>query len=438
MTSFNSFRRTRFSDIPRSIDIPVSAGDEDEDDENAVVEVDPDMLPEDPTELCTLLENERSPRQYWMYIALAYAKHSKVDIAIEIITKGLQAKAHEPVEKLPLLHLLTWLYLQRSREAARNVAGMDVSHYLLQSMLKPETYIEGTALISEAKTKDHYLQLATQALNESSRLDPSASISTLARGVFAVFKASVSATSDRNHHLENAAKIFDDAVRASRAQNMFAVMGKARILYAKKRYDKALEAYQEVLTKRPDMDPDPRLGIGLCFWHLGHKDDALLAWERALELDPDSKVAHILIALYYLHVTSGLSEYDPEFINNYRQVIDHTQKAYKLDKNFPLACTTFASHFFVKKGYPQCESLAKKAIEYSDVSAVTADGWYLLARKSHAEGEWERALGYYRRSDSMREGYLPAKMGIGQVQVLMKGFSSLTCKKSISHSDMGV
>ncbi|KAG0126328.1 hypothetical protein HOY82DRAFT_570367 [Tuber indicum] len=393
--------RARFSDIPRSIDIPVSAGDEDEDDENAVVEVDPDALPEDPTELCTLLENERSPKQYWMYIALAYAKHDKVDIAIEIITKGLQAKTHEPMaERLPMLHLLTWLYLERSREAAKNVA-------------------EGSALISEAKTKDHYLQLATQILNESSRLDPASTLVTLARGVYSVFKASVG-TVDKNTHMDNAAKIFDDAVRTSRATNMLAIMGRARVLYGKGRYERALESYQEVLTKRPDMDPDPRIGIGLCCWHLGHKDDALVAWERALELDPNSKYAQILKALYHLHVTSNLSEYDPEFINNYRLVIEHTQKAFKLDKQFPLACTTFASHFFIKKGYSQCELLAKKAIEYSDVAAVTADGWFSLARKAHVEGEYEKALGHYKRSDALREGYLPAKLGIGQVQILMK------------------
>lgn len=413
--------RARFSDIPRSIDIPVSAGDEDEDDENAVVEVDPDMLPEDPTELCTLLENERSPKQYWMYIALAYAKHDKVDIAIEIIAKGLQAKTHEPMaERLPMLHLLTWLYLERSREAAKNVAGMNMSQYFLESMLNPHTRAEGSALISEAKTKDHYLQLATQILNESSRLDPASTLVTLARGVYSIFKASVG-TVDKNTHMDNAAKIFDDAVRTSRATNMLAIMGRARVLYGKGRYERALESYQEVLTKRPDMDPDPRIGIGLCCWHLGHKDDALVAWERALELDPNSKYAHILKALYHLHVTSSLSEYDPEFINNYRLVIEHTQKAFKLDKQFPLACTTFASHFFIKRGYSQCELLAKKAIEYSDVAAVTADGWFSLARKAHVEGEYEKALGHYKRSDALREGYLPAKLGIGQVQILMKG-----------------
>jgi RNA polymerase-associated protein CTR9 len=121
----STFRRPRFADIPASIDIPVSAGDDDEDDETAVVEVDPDALPDDPTELCTLLENENSPRRFWMHIALSYAKHEKVDIAIEIMTKGLQARhsSADRNEKLPMLNCLTWLFLQRSREASKSAAG---------------------------------------------------------------------------------------------------------------------------------------------------------------------------------------------------------------------------------------------------------------------------------------------------------------------------
>jgi len=124
----STLRRKRFADIPASIDIPVSAGDDDEDDETAVVEVDPDALPDDPTELCTLLENENSPRRFWMHIALAYAKHNKVETAIEIMTKGLQARASitDRNEKLPMLNCLTWLFLQRSREAGRTGAGSTV------------------------------------------------------------------------------------------------------------------------------------------------------------------------------------------------------------------------------------------------------------------------------------------------------------------------
>lgn len=284
------------------------------------------------------------------------------------------------------------------------------------------TVVDGSGYPSEAKnTKENYLQLATQTLNESTRLDPSATINSLARGIYSIFKSSAQNINERNHHLDQAMKIFDDAIRSSRGGNMLATMGKGRVLYGRKRYDKALECYQEVLLKRPDMDPDPRIGIGMCFWSLGFKDDARMAWERSLEIDPDSKVAHSLMAAYYLNVTSSLSEYDPEWMNNYRQVIDHTQKAYKLDKNFPMACTTFASHFFSKKGYQQCETLARKAIEYSDVAGVTSDGYYILGRKAHAEGQYEQAKQNYIQSDKAREGgWLPAKIGLGQVQVLMK------------------
>jgi RNA polymerase-associated protein CTR9 len=284
---------------------------------------------------------------------------------------------------------------------------------------------DASGYAAEAKTKESYLQLATQTLNESTRLDPSAAVNSLARGIYSIFKASSQNPNERNHHLETAQKIFDDAIRNSRGGNMLALMGKARVLYARKRYDKALECYQEVLLKRPDMDPDPRIGIGMCFWMLGHKEDAKMAWERTLEIDPDSKVAHSLMAAYYLHVTSTTKEHDPSWMNNYRQVIDHTQKAYKLDKNFPMACTAFASHFFSKKGYQQCESLAKRAIEFSDVAGVTSDGWYILGRKAHAEGELATALSCYRKSDQAREGgWLPAKIGVGQVQVLMKDIPS--------------
>ena len=66
---------------------------------------------------------------------------------------------------------------------------------------------------------------------------------------------------------------------------MMALLGKARANFSLGKYAEALEGYQEVLSGRPDLiDPDPRIGIGCCFWMLGFKDDAKVAWERALEL----------------------------------------------------------------------------------------------------------------------------------------------------------
>ena len=49
------------------------------------------------------------------------------------------------------------------------------------------------------------------------------------------------------------------------------------------------------------MQPDPRIGIGQCFWHLKMKSDALAAWQRALELVlPLKKPANIVETDQYI------------------------------------------------------------------------------------------------------------------------------------------
>lgn len=110
----------RFSDIPRAMDIPVSSGDIEE-----AVEVDLEDLMDDPTELCTLLENENVAKNYWMTIALAYAKQQKLDHALDIISKGLGAlsRGGKPEDRLALLSSKCWLHLLQCREAPRLKPG---------------------------------------------------------------------------------------------------------------------------------------------------------------------------------------------------------------------------------------------------------------------------------------------------------------------------
>ena len=114
----------RFSDIPLAIDIPVSGGDDEE-----AVEVNLEELLDDPTELCTLLENENVAKGYWMTIALAYAKQHKLDHAIEMLNKGLGTlKNGKQEDKLSLLCAVCWLYLWKCREAPRTIPGEILLH----------------------------------------------------------------------------------------------------------------------------------------------------------------------------------------------------------------------------------------------------------------------------------------------------------------------
>ncbi|KAI1828235.1 hypothetical protein F4861DRAFT_173188 [Xylaria intraflava] len=401
--------RKRFSDIPGTIEVPVQ-----EDDDFINVEIDLNNLVDDPTELCDMFENEHTARLYWMTIALAYAKQNKTDRAIEVLNRGSNAMQDTtPVEKLSLISCVCWMYLRKSREAPRVAA-------------------EG-ALLSEAKTKDYYLQLATSSLNEASRINPAFPPLFLARGVLQLLKASLQAPSKaassgpidqaKADILKGALKAFEQASKVSHGKNMLAVMGKARALYGLGNYKDALTTYQDVLQKTPDLvDPDPRIGIGCCLWQLGYKDDAKQAWVRSLELNTESK-AIVLLGLYFLDASSRVPTHSPEFIKLYKKAMtEFTQKSFKIDKNQPLTCATFAGYFLSSKNFSHVESLANKAIQYTDVNAIASDGWYLLAKKEHYSGNVDLATDYYRRADEARggleKGYLPAKFGVAQLSVL--------------------
>ncbi|KAI0887430.1 TPR-like protein [Annulohypoxylon maeteangense] len=406
----------RFADIPSAIDIPVQGDQEDE-----AVEIDLEDLVDDPTELCTLFENEQAARTYWMTVSLAYAKQKKIDHAIEMLNRGGNAmQDNNPKEKLSIISCLCWMYLWKSREAPRVLPENDTQ--------------------SEAKTKDYYLQLATSSLNDASRINPAFPPLFLARGVLQLLKASLQTPSknpgvgregDRAGHekdktdlLKSALKAFDQASKVSQGKNMLASLGRARALFGLGNYKDSLEVYQSVLKKMPDLvDPDPRIGIGCCLWQLRYKDDAKQAWERSLEINPESKTANILLGLYYLDASSRVPTNGPEFIRLYKKAMnEYTQKSFKVDKNQPLTCATFANYFLSTKNLPYVDSLANKAIQFTDVNAIASDGWYLLARKEHYSGNYDIAADYYRRADEARggldRGYLPAKFGVAQLSVL--------------------
>ncbi|PYH40654.1 putative RNA polymerase II transcription elongation factor (Ctr9) [Aspergillus saccharolyticus JOP 1030-1] len=396
----------RFSDIPSAIDIPASTLDSE-------VEVSLEVLPDDPTELCTLLENEKAAKNFWVTIALAYAKQNQLDHAIDILNKGLASAGHGAIkEKLGLLSWVCWLLMLKCRQAPR-------------VLNESENY-------TDSKTKDYYLQQATSTLNEASRLNPAFPPLFLARGVLSLLRASMQPlrptrtggidTSERAESLRQALKCFEESSKVFGGRNIMAILGHARAQYMLGRYSEALEGYQLVLVKAPGLrDPDPRIGIGCCLWQLGFKEQAKAAWERALALNPDSKVANILLAVYYLYDSSRHSTTDPAFGSLYKVAMtQYTQKAFKLDKEYPMTCALFGSYFLLRKSYSTVDSLARKAIQQTDVMSIASDGWYLLGRKAHYEGDLVHAAEYYNRADQARggeNGYLPAKLGSIQMQV---------------------
>ena len=83
--------------------------------------------------------------------------------------------------------------------------------------------------------------------------------------------------------MDDAMRSFE-AVLTEKPTNVVALMGKARILYARRSYPQALNLFQQVLRMNPKTRPDPRIGIGLCYWAMGNHSKAKAAWERSVEV----------------------------------------------------------------------------------------------------------------------------------------------------------
>lgn len=417
-------RYTRFGDIPAVIDIPVRGEDGDE-----AVNLDLTELQDETDELCDLLGNENAAKNFWITIALAYVKQSKVDIAIDMIKRGLQAFERGKTEdRLGLLTCLVWLQLWRSRHTRRT---------------RPETDSE------DQRNKDNFLQDATATLNDAMRLSPSYPPLSLARGVLGLLKAALltgqpagRTGGDRGKQLADAAKAFDETLRHSGGRNMMALLGKARATYTMGRYADALQMYQQALERAPDMlDPDPRIGLGCCLWALGHKDHAHAAWDRSLELNPNSSIAHTLLGLYYLDQSSHFSTSDEEFGPLYKKAMTvHTQTAFKLNDMQPLTCATFGGYFLLRRNWANVDKLAKRAVEQTDTTAIMSDGWYLRARQAHYQDDIASAAECYNKSDLARggdeKGYLPAKFGAAQLRISNQDFdgAKFRLEKIVSQS----
>ncbi|VVT55082.1 uncharacterized protein SAPINGB_P004418 [Magnusiomyces paraingens] len=335
-------------------------------------------LREDPEEICTLLRNESCDRSYWLAIATAYARLGNVDNAIEIVKTGMEFLQTEE-DTLHFLSLLVWLYYRKERDAPN--------------------FDQDTG-----ETKKSYRRLATQAANRIAMIDRQSTLGHLTRGELSVLKGD----------FEGSLNSFRVVLTESSDSNLFGHLGKARVLYSKKNYKGALAIYQLILRSRPNFHPDPRIGIGLCFWHLNDKEMAHAAWKRALELDPDGIAINVLMGLYYMDEAVKNVD-DPSFEATYIKALNHIQSAYKANPNYSAADLIIASYLFSKTEMDSVIKLAKRAIDYSNVKPVISDAYFWMARAYHYLDNLEEALKYYKKAEEANPQSLVARVGKGLV-----------------------
>lgn len=340
--------------------------------EAVTIDLDHD-LPENPAEICALLENENCAPEYWLAIGTGYARNSQPENAVEVICRGLKWHEQDESKKGPLNSCLSWLYLMLLSASPANGEQM-------------------------SSTANNYLKLATETGNSAYAQDRNWSVNVLVRGAICLVQ----------NKFDAALPSFQTVLNQSNNANLFAQLGKARVLFAKRQYKAALACYQAVLVAKPKMtSPDPRIGLGLCLWNIDDKPLALKAWNRSLELK-ESAAVHALIGLWYLddaiqygqkHIAvTGFDEDDSatlQFAQKYKMAIKHASLAYKMDPKNSCAAMAIIQYLYTRGDFDHVSKLTNQIVNSSDSALLRGQAHFWKARALHAQGHFSEAVTEY-------------------------------------------
>ncbi|WVQ78211.1 hypothetical protein IAT38_000294 [Cryptococcus sp. DSM 104549] len=289
----------------------------------------------------------------WTLIASEHWRQGRYARAEEILVRGViffaggQRRHSDPVALVNLHAMLAHLHLHLARSAPK--------------VILPNPKYD--KLDPQLKTKDFHHREAAANLNQAS--------DALRASGAAQDDEPVSLTMGRViHHLATGqpmqASPLVERLLAKQPNNLIALTAQARLQFARRAHTQALQTYQKLLALNPDMCPDPRIGLGLCFWQLGDRVKARTAWDRALERDPSSWVCLLLIGLASLNSAREPSVPSEERVVLQNEGVAYVQRAFKLNNKAPASAFTLASVSGHGTQVPLASKLAERAVQYSD------------------------------------------------------------------------
>ncbi|KAF7322161.1 RNA polymerase II-associated protein [Mycena kentingensis (nom. inval.)] len=199
--------------------------------------------------------------------------------------------------------------------------------------------------------------------------------------------------------------------------NLIALLGRGRILFAQRNYTDALKTFRRVLELNPKCLPDPRIGIGLCFWALGHKAKAKSAWQRSLDVNPDEYAAQVLLGLESINASKSESILESERAALYTTGSQLIGRAFKINKNNAAAANALCELFLMKGETTRAMKLAEHAIQFADTLTLLTEAYIRAGRVAHLEGALTQATRYYTSATEGQPKHVMGSIGLAQVQM---------------------
>ena len=272
--------------------------------------------------------------------------------------------------------------------------------------------------VAKEKVKEVYHQHAAQYLNQGDAIarenDQQNINAFLTRGIHQLSRTA----------LDDALASFE-VVLAEKKNNVVALLGKARILYARKQYPQALRLFQQVLSLAPNTKPDPRVGIGLCLWALEQKEKAKKCWERSTEVHPDDCwAATLLLGLEALNASKDPQAGDDEArAAAYYKGTKLLERSFKANNKNAAAANALCSYFRRRGDNRAALKLAERTIQFADILTLYASGHIhagTLAQADVIAGDPSRIQDASKHFQNALKGSpknVLAAIGVAQVQI---------------------
>lgn len=337
-------------------------------------------LPDDASELCVVLKTEECKVQYWILVARAYATRGNVDQAIKVINEALDS-LFDSDDISTLENYAAWLNIMKG-DLYEDAAAFDLV----------ETHIKAA---QNAKASDFNLLADT------------------------VYSLTSLKNKGKKTKFDKESRNIETLLQRN-PKNCYALMGKGKIYFYKQNYLAALKVFQKVLQLNPLLRPDPRIGIGLCYWFLDRKDLANHAWQNSIQVHADRNLeAKILISIAKFDDCFLNSVSDDEFKSKYVESMSFAQASYKDDPTNSVILIILASYYFSKGELDLVKKICEKVIENKkSTNFIQSEALFWLARCKLVSGDFLQAQKMFSDAIKLNETNILARVGNAQCLVI--------------------
>ncbi|KAJ7213002.1 RNA polymerase II-associated protein [Mycena pura] len=261
-------------------------------------------------------------------------------------------------------------------------------------------------IMKDGQTKAEYYKEAAIHLNSGARVGFDGHLAFLTRGIHQL----------ATRAMPDAMASFND-VLAQKPTNLIALIGRARILYAQRNFLESLKTFRRVLELNPRCLPDPRIGIGLCLWAMGHKAKAKAAWQRSLVVNPNEWPAQLLLGLEAINASKNEAISESERAQSYTAGTRMIERAFKTNQKSAAAANALCELFLRKGNHDRALKLAERTIQFADTLTLLTEGYIRAGRVSHAEGSFAYATKYYSSATEGQPKHVFGAIGLAQMQM---------------------